>query len=237
MTTTLSIVIPAHNEGTRISGCLKKVRDFLKGRRDIEVIISEDGSTDNTLEVARSFAKRDGRMRILHSARRLGKGGGLMKGLAAARGQNVVFMDADCAVEPSEIPKLLEGLCGADIAIGSRTLKESVIVKQSPLTRQIAGTAFNLLVNLLFGLHSSDTQCGFKAMRKPAVSAILPRLRLTGFETDVEMLVVAKRLGLRVAEVPIRWRHIDGSKVDVFGESARMFLGVLRLWLGMDKRF
>lgn len=231
----LSIVIPAHNEEPRISRCLEKVAEFLKGKRDVEVVISEDGSADRTLEIARSFAKRDGRIRILHSERRLGKGGGLIRGLKAARGENVVFMDADCAVEPLEIPKLLDGLEKADLATGSRTIRDSIIVKQSPLLRQIAGTSFNLLVNLLFGLHSSDTQCGFKAMRKPALQAILPSLKRTGFETDVEMLVAAKRLGLKVVEVPIRWRHVEGSKVNVFKESAKMFSGVLRLWLGQRK--
>lgn len=223
----LSIVIPAHNEESRILDCLERVsRKF--GRA--EVIVSEDGSTDGTVEMVESFSRKRPNVRLLKNRERLGKGGGLIAGLTAARGGKIVFMDADCSVDPSEIPALVKALEHADVATGSRAIRGARILVQPPVSRRIAGRAFNILVNLLFGLRSSDTQCGFKAMRRPAVRKIIPGLVSRGFEVDVEILARARNAGLRVAEVPVDWSYKSGSKVDVVRESVSMLAGILRIW-------
>ncbi len=226
----LSIVIPAHNEEGRIFDCLEKVSGKFSWA---EIIVSEDGSSDRTVEIVESFRKesRNGKnVRLLTSKKKLGKGGGLIRGLLAARGKKIAFLDADCSVEPSEIRNLIDALDNVDIAIGSRAMPGARILVQPPISRRITGRAFNILVNLLFGLHCSDTQCGFKALTRNAVRKIIPRLVSRGFETDVEILARAKRMGLGVVEVPVDWSYRGDSKVNVMRESVSMLAGVLRIW-------
>lgn len=223
----LSIVIPAHNEEARILDCLGRVSGKFAWA---EIIVSEDGSTDATVEIVDSFRKKWKNVRLLTSKKRLGKGGGLIRGLMAARGRKIVFMDADCSVLPSEIQGLLDVLDNADMAIGSRAVPGARILVQPPLSRRITGRVFNTLVNLIFGLHCSDTQCGFKALTKKAVRKIIPRLVSRGFEVDVEILARAKRMGLGVVEVPVNWSYKGDSKVNVMRESISMFAGILGMW-------
>lgn len=227
----LSIVIPAHNEERRILDCLRKVSGKFAWA---EIIVSEDGSSDRTVEIVESFRKKSSRtgknVRLLKNSKKLGKGGGLIRGLLAAHGKKIVFMDADCSVEPSEIPNLLKALDHADVAIGSRALPGARILVQPPISRRITGRVFNKLVNLMFGLRCSDTQCGFKALTKNAVRKIMPCLVSRGFEVDVEILALAKKMGLGVAEVPVNWRYRGDSKVNVMRESVLMLAGVLRIW-------
>lgn len=224
----LSIVIPAHNEEGRILECLEKVaRTFGQA----EIIVSEDGSTDGTVGIVESFRKKwKKNIRLLKNGKKLGKGGGLIRGLLAATGRKIVFMDADCSVEPSGIRNLVDALDGADMAIGSRAMPGARILVQPPLSRRISGRAFNILVNLLFGLNCSDTQCGFKALTKNAVKKIIPDLVSRGFEVDVEMLARAKAMGLRVVEVPVDWSYKGDSKVNVMRESVSMLTGILKMW-------
>ncbi len=229
----LSIVIPAHNEESRILECLEKVSRMF-GRA--EIIVSEDGSTDGTVEIVESFRKKRKnirfrlRLRLLKNKNKLGKGGGLIRGLLAARGKKIVFMDADCSVLPVEIPRLLDALDNADIAIGSRAMPGARILVQPPISRRISGRVFNTLVNLMFGLGASDTQCGFKALTRTAVRKIIPCLVSRGFEVDVEILARAKKMGLGVVEVPVDWSYRKDSKVNVMRESVSMLAGVLRIW-------
>lgn len=228
----LSIVIPAHNEEGRILDCLEKVsRKFSWS----EIIVSEDGSSDRTVEIVKSFHKKNRNkngknVRLLTSEKKLGKGGGLIRGLLAARGKKIVFMDADCSVLPDEIPRLIDALDDADIAIGSRAMTGARILVQPPISRRITGRVFNTLVNLMFGLRCSDTQCGFKALTRNAVKKIIPGLVSRGFEVDVEILGRAKKMGLRVAEVPVDWSYRGDSKVNVMRESVLMLAGILRIW-------
>lgn len=223
----LSIVIPAHNEEGRILECLEKVSRMF-GRA--EIIVSEDGSTDTTVKIVESFRKKWRNIRLLKNGKKLGKGGGLIRGLVAARGKKIAFMDADCSVEPSEIRNLVDALDSADIAIGSRAMPGARILVRPPLSRRITGRAFNILVNLMFGLNCSDTQCGFKAMTRNAAKKIMPRLVSRGFEVDVEILARAKKMGFKVVEVPVNWSYKGDSKVNVMRESISMLAGILRIW-------
>ncbi len=228
----LSIVIPAHNEEGRILECLEKVTRMF---RRAEIIVSEDGSTDATVEIVESFRKKWKNIRLLKNGKKLGKGGGLIRGLLAAHGEKIVFMDADCSVEPSEIRNLVDALDNADIAIGSRAMPGARILVQPPLSRRITGRVFNTMVNLLFGLNCSDTQCGFKALTRNAVRKIIPGLVSRGFEVDVEILARAKKMGLGVVEVPVDWKYKGDSKVNVMRESVSMLAGILRIWQVLKK--
>ncbi|MFH0835494.1 MAG: dolichyl-phosphate beta-glucosyltransferase [Candidatus Micrarchaeota archaeon] len=217
---TLTILIPTHNEEGRIGGTLKQLNSFLRTSKLRASILVVDDGKDGTAEIARSLGAR-----VLHFPKRLGKGGGVHAGLRHAKGDIVIY-DADASTPPEEIPRLLAALKNADVAIGSRYSRASQA--KMPTIRKITGRSFNVLARLLFGLPFTDTQCGFKAIRKEANARLGPKLKETGFVWDVEFLAVALRLGMRVEEVPIRWRHVTGGPTAAGG-----ILGLLRTTLRM----
>ena len=226
---TLTILIPTHNEEGRIGGTLKQLNSFLrKSKTKADVLVVDDGN-DGTAKIARALGAR-----VLHFPKRLGKGGGVHAGLKHAKG-DVVIYDADASTPPEEIPRLLLALKNADIAIGSRYSPASQA--SMPAIRKFTGRSFGLLVRLLFGLPFTDTQCGFKAVREKAVKRMLPQLKENGFVWDVEFLAVALRNGLRVEEVPVRWRHVRGGPTEsggafaLLGTALRMFSDAVALRL------
>jgi len=210
----LSVIIPCYNEEKRIGPTLEKLLSFLKkSKMNFEIIVVFDG-TDRTAEVVRRFAssnKLAGKLRLLVFPKRLGKGGGLLKGFAAAKGDVMLMMDADSSVSPSEIPKLLKGLDGKDIAIGSRYMPDSNAEIQS--VRRFFAFTFNSLVHLLFSLSYKDTQCGFKAFKAHAAKKIMPLVHTMNFVWDVDVLVNANKMGFPVTEVPIEWRAAEGGSI------------------------
>ena len=226
-----SIVIPTHNESARIGRTLRLLAAFLKrGRRAWEIVVVDDGK-DDTAKKARQFP----RTRVLHYPKRLGKGGAVMEGFKRSRGKTVLMYDADAATPPSEIPRLLAALKTADVAIGCRYCFGSRA--EMPFLRRVTGKGFNLAVRLLFGLPFRDTQCGFKAARRAAILPLLGGIREKGFVWDAAFLRACTRGGLRIAQIPIRWRHVPGGTADAGGAlgvlrtSARMLFALLRLRL------
>ena len=205
----LSVIIPAHNEQQNILNALERVSEFLEKKHyDYEIIVSEDGSIDNTFISAKKFSKTHRRVKVLHSPRRLGKGGGIMKGFHVAAGDVIAFIDADLSAKPSELGKVVEAIVhGNDVAVASRHTKGSRIVKDRPALRRIAAKGMNVLVNGMFDLGISDTQCGLKAFKRDAIKKILPHITRNGFEFDVELLLRAKNFGMKIKEVPIVWEH------------------------------
>ena len=223
----LSIVIPTHNEEKRIRATLEKLLDWLSANvEEFEVIVSDDG-TDKTAEIVRGFASKNKAIELLHFDKRLGKGGGVHAGMARAAGDVLVY-DADGSTPPEEIPKLLKA--DAEIVVGSRKLTGSRTEGNMPLRRRIASDGFSFLVNSLFGLGIRDTQCGFKLVRKQAALKLLPELRHCGFEWDVELLLRARKKGMKIAEVPIVWVFEKGGTMRP-KNMLEMFAGVVMLKL------
>jgi len=228
----ISIIIPAHNEEKRIHSSLTKLSNFFSEKGyDYEIIVSEDGSTDKTYEIANNYSKKDRKVEVLHSVKKLGKGGGVIKGFKKSTGDIVIFSDADLSSSPTEMVKLIEEIkSGTDLAIASRRIRDSKIIKKRPLMKKIASFIFNLLVNLLFHLEIKDTQCGLKAIKKNSLKKILPKLTRKGWEFDVELLLRAKENNLKIREVPIVWSHKNASKFSLFKDSFKMGRGVVALW-------
>lgn len=214
LTPRLSVVIPAYNEAARLERTLAATALFLDRRGETyELLLVDDGSRDNTADVAREWAANRSNVVVLDGALNRGKGHAVRRGIAQARGARVLFMDADLATPIGEIEKLEAalGLRGAVIAIGSRQGRDSDVFVHQPWWRESAGRAFNKVVQLLAtpGIH--DTQCGFKLFENDAAHAVFSRCTLDGFGFDMEALFIARRLGFPIAEVPVRWAHQEGS--------------------------
>jgi glycosyltransferase involved in cell wall biosynthesis len=228
-----SVVIPCFNEAERIGETLHLTLEYLTGNAaESELIVVNDGSTDATAAIARERLK-DARIetRLLENFPNRGKGAAVRSGLLAARKPIGLFFDADLSTPLRETPKLIEPIANGeiDIAFGSRALDRGLIGIHQPWRREQAGRAFNLLVRIATGLPFWDTQCGFKAFRLDVCRPILEAARLDGFAFDVELLYLAQHTGLRIREIPVRWNHAEGSKVQFFKDSLRMLREVISL--------
>jgi len=189
----------------------------------------DDGSTDGTADIVRRAAER-APIALLQYGENRGKGHAVRYGMLRAEGDLVLFSDADLATPIEEIEKLLAALeGGADIAIGSRDVAGARLEKRQSIVRELGGKAFNRCVQMLAvpGIH--DTQCGFKLFRRATVEPVFSRCRIDNFSFDVEALYVARLLGYRIAEVPVRWRHQPGSKVRFLRDGLRMVRTLFRL--------
>ena len=227
--------MPAYQEERRLPATLASVIAYLDGRRaPYELIVVDDGSRDGTADVAtQGIAALGERGRLLRLPANRGKGAAVRAGVQAARGEHVLVTDADLST-PIEELESLERACasGADVAIGSRALNRSLIVRRQPLLREWSGRLFNLVVQLLAlpGIH--DSQCGFKLFRAEVAQDLFGRAQSDGFGFDVEVLALAKHLGYRIAEVPVRWRNDDDSRLSL-ARGAAAFFDPLRVRLGI----
>jgi dolichyl-phosphate beta-glucosyltransferase len=227
----LSVVVPAYNEQTRIVLTLRRILDFLEAHHPAsEVIVSDDGSTDDTPRIVEELARSSPRLRLLRDPVNRGKGAAVRRGVMAAQGEWILFSDADLSTPIEEVDKLLVyGKLGADIVIGSRGLSESDIRTRQPLPRELMGRGFNVIVRSVLLGGFRDTQCGFKLFRKQAAHELFPQLTVDGFAFDVEVLLLAKERRLRIDEVPVVWYHAPNSKVSPVTDAARMFGDLVKL--------
>ncbi|MFA6049117.1 MAG: glycosyltransferase [Candidatus Micrarchaeia archaeon] len=229
----LSIIIPAYNEEKRIAGTIAKLGKWLSQNRRLvpsfEVIVATDG-TDSTAKVAALAAKiaKIKEFRVLEFPKRVGKGGAVSRALSIAKGDALLY-DADAAVPPKFIATALREmkLHKACIVCGSREMPGGSRRGKIPLERRLATRAFNLLVNSLFGLDCTDSQCGFKLAKKSAYHALAP-FSHSWYEWDVELLAKAKKKGLKVVEIPVEWAAVEGGKMKK-RYTVGMVIGVLRL--------
>ncbi len=228
---TYSIVIPAYNESARLAGTLEKVLAYVHERGwNAEVIVVNDGSRDNTAEIAGKFAVKDPTLRVVENPGNRGKGYSVRNGMLHARGRIVLFSDADLSSPIEEASKLIAALeAGADIAIGSRWLRAETQTQRQPLHRQIFGRIFNLLLRLSLGLHFADTQCGFKAFTQGAVQAIFPLQKIERWGFDPEILFLARKFGFKVEEIPVAWGHSGGTRIHPLIDGSRMFMEMLHI--------
>jgi dolichyl-phosphate beta-glucosyltransferase len=216
--TALTVVLPCYNEAERLPGTLQAyLRELSWVPGDVEVLVVDDGSTDATRAVVEAVAAADPRVRVLTHRPNRGKGFAVRAGMLAARGDLIVFTDADGSYAPGDLRRVVQALADAPVAIGARTQAAT-----GPLVRQAASRGFNLAIRGLLGLPFQDTQSGLKGFRRAAARAIFSRARLDGFAFDVEALFLARRLGLDVAEVSVQARECEGSKVRVAVDAQRM---------------
>jgi dolichyl-phosphate beta-glucosyltransferase len=225
----LSIVIPAFNEEQRLGHTLACIVDYCTNAgSDYEVIVVDDGSSDETARVADGFGRQG--VRVERHPRNRGKGAAVRTGVGRSGGDEVLISDADLST-PIEDIELLRGAIsvGADVAIGSRGLPESRITKRQPFYREGMGKTFNVFVRVGLGWSIRDTQCGFKLFRGDAARSVFARVRENGFGFDVEALHIALRSGLRVSEVPVRWHNSPDSRVHIVRSSASMLAALIRV--------
>ncbi|HZJ45831.1 MAG TPA: dolichyl-phosphate beta-glucosyltransferase [Pyrinomonadaceae bacterium] len=235
MPTSLSIVVPAYNEADRLGNSLRAIVSYLSDNfPDAELIVVDDGSSDKTAQIARQRLDEGERLRtsLISYKSNLGKGRAVRLGLLAARGEIALFSDADLSTPISEAPKLIEpietGVC--DVAFGSRALDRELIGVRQSWRREQGGRVFNLAVRLATGLPFWDTQCGFKAFRMSVCRPLIEAATIDRFGFDVELLYLAYKAGLKLKEIPVRWDHNEGSKVNLASDSLKMLseVGLIR---------
>jgi len=227
----LSIVIPAYNEEKRLLPTLSKIGAYLSDQGfPYEIIVVDDGSTDNTLQMVKNFACSDNHTVILANEQNSGKGYSVRKGMLSAKGEYIFFTDADLSTPIEEIEKCLPYLTnGYDVVIGSRSMPESDITIRQPWYRETMGKIFNFMVNMVLVKGIIDTQCGFKGFKKEVVKTVFSRCSIDGFSFDVEALYLSRKFNFKIKEIPIRWENSTLSKVNPIRHSFQMFKDLFRI--------
>jgi len=237
---TYSIIIPAYNEAARIDATLERVLHYAAQHGwDAEVIVVNDGSRDNTVEIVQSHMQRNATLRLLENPGNRGKGYSVRNGMMHAGGEVLLFSDADLSSPIEEAPRLLGAIAeGADIAIGSRWMQSELQTQRQPLYRQFFGRIFNLMLRLILGLQFKDTQCGFKAFTRRSAQAIFPQQKIERWGFDPELLYLAKKYGFKVAEVPVAWAHSTGTRISPLRDGTRMVVEMLKIrWNALTGKY
>ena len=227
----LSVVIPAYNEETRLTDSLPRIVEYLEqGRIHAEILVVDDGSSDATARVAGELLP-SAIGRVLTAAENRGKGNAVRRGVLEARGRWVLMTDADLSTPIEEYDRLATEARDhdLDVVIGSRALADSrVEVAQNPL-RMTMGKTFGVLMRMVTGLRFRDTQCGFKLMERARVEPLFHKMVVNRFAFDVELLFLCERFGLVVKEVPVTWRNVQASRVNMLTDSLNMLYDTLRI--------
>ena len=224
----LSIIIPAYNEEARLAETLPVLKEFLERQEySWEVVLVDDGSSDRTSEVIHQFFTPEEGRSFKNSPNR-GKGYSIRRGVEEARGEVLLFSDADFSTPIDEFQKLYHHIQnGYEIAIGSRSLPESDLQVHQAWYREGMGKVFNLLVQGILLRGFKDTQCGFKCVRRKDAAPIFSQLTIDGFGYDVEFLFLAQKKGLKIKETPVLWRNHPDSRVRIVQDSFRMLTDLL----------
>jgi len=233
----LSIIIPAHNESRMLESSVNQLTKAMAAAPlaglGYEIVIAEDGSTDGTQGLAEKLARSDRRIRVLSTKKRIGRGFSLSNAITAAKGDIIIYMDADLATDLSHLPRLIREIgSGSDISTGSRLLAGSKVIGRRRL-RDIASKGYNLLLRLLFRTKLKDHQCGFKSFRKSSVLPLLPQVRDGHWFWDSELLIRAQKAGLKVTEFPVEWADRRESSVKLQSDVLYMGAAAIRLRLSL----
>jgi glycosyltransferase involved in cell wall biosynthesis len=226
MSAELAVVIPAYNEGTRLTATLPRVLEYLNSvEAKSELLVVDDGSTDETASKAEAALAQSGNVKtsVITYRPNRGKGYAVRRGLLEASAAIALFSDADLSTPITEVPKLVDRIAGGDcdLAFGSRALDRSLIGVHQPWRREQGGRVFNLIVRIATGLPFWDTQCGFKAFRMSVCRPLIEAARIDRFGFDVELIYLAHVAGLRLHEVPVRWDHNAGGVLEASGNYTR----------------
>ena len=229
----LAIIIPAYNEQERLGPTLARIAEYARTLDfDTEIWVVNDGSADDTTKLVKCVAESEPLVHLLDCEQNQGKGAAVRQGMLEIDAEWLLMSDADLATPIEELDKLWPHVGEATpIAIGSRPLKESELEVRQPWYREMMGRAFNLAVRTLGIKGIADTQCGFKLYRQDVARDIFSRSKIDGFGFDFEVLMIARDLGYNIAEVPIRWQHKEGSKVNLLRDGVRMLRELMLLRL------
>lgn len=235
----LSIIVPSFNEELRLPASLDHIAEYVTASgRSTEVLVVDDGSRDRTAEVAAAYGDRIANLRVLKNGENRGKGYSVRHGMMEAKGDVVLFTDADLSAPIEEADKLLAAMAQYDVAIGSRAMDRSLIKVHESAFREFAGIVFNLIVRAVLRLPFVDTQCGFKAFRRERCGILFQQQRIERFGFDPELLYLARHHGLHAAEIPVRWSHSPATKINMMRDSLQMFVDVFTIrWNAMLGRY
>ncbi|HEX9149485.1 MAG TPA: dolichyl-phosphate beta-glucosyltransferase [Thermoanaerobaculia bacterium] len=236
-----SLVVPAFDEARRIERSMAEIAAWRRSRPsgwNWEVILVDDGSNDGTGELARRAAEKEGLpVTQLRHDRNRGKGAAIRTGVLASTGDPVLVTDTDLSTPLAEWVKLAERLPTHPVTIGSRAIDEDLVRRRQPFYRQFMGKSFNTFVRLLAVPGIRDTQCGFKLFRGDVARELFSEARIDRFAYDVEILYLARRAGIPIAEVPVLWFNSPESKVAVVKDSLRMLRDLLRIrWIHRGRK-
>jgi glycosyltransferase involved in cell wall biosynthesis len=229
----ISIVLPAYNEEARLPATLAAILSYLetRGWSHSEVLVVNDGSADGTAAVVEQFRAKHPQVRLIENPGNRGKGYSVRHGMLEACGDWVLFSDSDLSAPIEELDTLLKAAeaRGALVVIGSRALDRKLIKIHQSWFRETAGRIFNLMMRISTGLPFSDTQCGFKLFKRQAAHEVFRRQKIERWGFDAEVLFIARKLGYKTIEVPVRWSHSEGTKISMFRDSVNMFVDLLRV--------
>ena len=231
----VSVVVPAYNQKGNIGKCIKGIEKNLLSYpefKNFEIIVAEDGSTDGTFEEAKKIARKDRRVRVLHSGEKLGRGRAVCRAFSRAKGKIVAYVDADQATETSQLPQLLKAIGPYDLATGSRYLSKSKATRS--VSRLFFSSGYNFLVRLFLGSKVSDHQCGFKAFKAEVAKDLCRKARDSHWFWDTEVLVLAQRAGYSIGEIPVVWKEQGSTTVRLGKDIVNMGRNIFRLWLRIN---
>jgi glycosyltransferase involved in cell wall biosynthesis len=226
-----SIILPAFNESARIGPSLEKALAFVREQHwSVEIVVVNDGSSDDTADIVKGFMAHAPEIRLLENPGNHGKGYSVRNGMLNARGDVLLFSDADFSSPIYEALKLTAAIEeGADVAFGSRWLLAETQTRRQSLLRQFVGRTYNVVLRAILGLPYKDTQCGFKAFTRQAAEIIFTRQQIEGWGFDPEILFIARMFGLKMKEVAVEWANDDRSKINPIVDGFKMFYELLTI--------
>ncbi|MBJ7470077.1 MAG: glycosyltransferase family 2 protein [Solirubrobacteraceae bacterium] len=224
----ISVIIPAYNESRRLIPTLDRVLEHPWLGEQAEIIVVDDGSTDHTFALASQCLAGHPLAKVLRLERNAGKGAAIRRGVKEATGDKVLFMDADLATSLNAVGPMIDRLEADDVVVGSRSHEDSVVTGRSR-SRAVMHRAFSAPARQVTGLKVSDPQCGFKGFRADAAKELFQRSLVNGYTIDVELLMIAGRLGMSISEIPVQWRAVEGSKIRAVRDPLAMAADVAKL--------
>ena len=229
----ISIVIPAYNEENIIEKTLSDYYNYFSKiyKNDFEIIVIPNNCSDKTSEIVKKFSINKKQIKYKIFQEKIGKGGAVIEGLKIAQGELMGFVDADNATKPPAFHDLVKNIGNYEGIIASRWIKGAKILTPQPWIRRFASRGFNLLIKMFFQIKLRDTQCGAKLFKKKQLKKVLPKLGITQWAFDIDLLYHLKKQKCKIKEIPTTWEEPGGSKLNVKKTSIEMFLAIVRLRL------